>query len=59
MAGPPALARRWPLARAAVKSGGLLVIAAAVAHSGNIIDNSVPMASAPAPIMAGLACCFS
>ena len=38
----PALARRWPLAMAAVKSGGLLVIAVAVAHSGNIIDNSNP-----------------
>ncbi len=38
----PALARRWPLARAAVKSGGFLVIAVALAHSGNIIDNSVP-----------------
>ena len=47
MAGPPALARRWPLARAAVKSGGFLVIAAAVAHSGNIIDNSVPNGPGP------------
>ena len=46
---PPALARRWPLARAAVKSGGLLVIAAAVAHSGNIIDNSVPNGLGPGP----------
>jgi Domain of unknown function (DUF1707) len=46
--GPPALARaevpslpgrdrRWPLARAAVKSGGFLAIAAAVVQSGNII----------------------
>jgi len=49
VAGPPALARRWPLARAAVKSGGLLVIAAAVAHSGNIIDNSVPNGPGPGP----------
>jgi len=37
--GPPGLARRWPLARASVKSGGFLVIAAAVAQSGNIIAN--------------------
>ena len=49
VAGPPALARRWPLARAAVKSGGFLVIAAAVAHSGNIIDNSVPNGPGPGP----------
>jgi len=47
--GPPALARRWPLATAAVKSGGFLVIAAAVAHSGNIIDNSVPNGPGPGP----------
>jgi Domain of unknown function (DUF1707) len=39
VAGPPGLARRWPLARAAAKSGGFLVIAAAVAQSGNIISN--------------------
>ena len=39
VAGPAGLARRWPLARAAVKSGGFLVIAAAVAQSGNIIAN--------------------
>ncbi len=49
VAGPPALAHRWPLARAAVKSGGFLVIAAAVAHSGNIIDNSVPNGPGPGP----------
>ena len=49
VAGPPALAHRWPLARAAVKSGGLLVIAAAVAHSGNIIDNSDPNGLGPGP----------
>ena len=47
--GSPALARRWPLARAAVKSGGLLVIAAAVAHSGDIIDNSDPNGLGPGP----------
>ncbi len=47
VAGPPALARRWPLARAAVKSGGFLVIAAAIAHSGNIIDNSDPNGPGP------------
>jgi len=39
VAGPPGLTRRWPLARAAVKSGGFMVIAAAVAHSGGIIAN--------------------
>ena len=49
VAGPSALARRWPLARAAVKSGGFLVIAAAVANSGNIIDNSVPNGPGPGP----------
>jgi hypothetical protein len=37
--GLPDLARRWPLARASVKSGCFLVIAAAVAQSGNIIAN--------------------
>jgi len=45
----PAPARRWPLARAVVKSGGLLVIAAAVAHSGDIIDNSDPNGLGPGP----------
>ena len=37
--GPPGLARRWPLARASVKSGCFLAIAAAVVQSGNIIAN--------------------
>lgn len=37
--GTPDLARRWPLARASVKSGCFLVIAAAVVQSGNIIAN--------------------
>jgi Domain of unknown function (DUF1707) len=37
--GPSGLARRWPLARASVKSGGFLVIAAVVVQSGNIIAN--------------------
>ena len=46
---PPALARRWPLAAAAVKSGALLVIAAALVHSGNIIDNSDPNGLGPGP----------
>src|SRR5579862_3168933 len=39
MPGPADVARRWPLARASVKSGGFLVIAAAVAQSANIIAN--------------------
>ena len=37
--GPAGVARRWPLARASVKSGGFLVIAVAVARSANIIAN--------------------
>jgi Domain of unknown function (DUF1707) len=37
--GPPGLASRWPLAKASVKSGCLLAIAAAVVKSGNIIAN--------------------
>ena len=49
MAGPPVLARRWPLAKAAVKSGGFLVIAVAIAHSGDIIDNSDPNGLGPGP----------
>jgi hypothetical protein len=39
MAGPSGLARRWPLARASVKSGCFLAIAAAFVQSGNIIAN--------------------
>jgi hypothetical protein len=39
MPGPADVARRWPLARASVKSGGFLVIAAAVAQSASIIAN--------------------
>ncbi len=49
MAGPPAPARRWPLATAAVKSGGFLVIAATIAISGNMIDNSDPNGPGPGP----------
>lgn len=49
VAGPPDLARRWPLATAAVKSGGFLVIAFAIAYSGNIIDNSDPNGYGPGP----------
>jgi hypothetical protein len=48
-AGPPVLARRWPLASAAVKSGGCLVIAAVLAISGNMIDNSDPNGYGPGP----------
>ena len=49
VAGPPALAGRWPLATAAVKSGSLVVIAAAVAYSGNMIDNADPNGVGPGP----------
>jgi uncharacterized protein DUF1707 len=48
VAGPPGLARRWPLARAAVKSSCFLAIAAVTAQSGNIIDNSD--ANGPGPM---------
>jgi hypothetical protein len=47
--GPPAPARRWPLASAAVKSGGCVVIAAVLAISGNMIDNSDPDGYGPGP----------
>jgi hypothetical protein len=46
VAGPPGLARRWPLARAAVKSGGLLAFAAALVHTSNIIVNGLDYGSA-------------
>jgi hypothetical protein len=46
---PPDLARRWPLATAAVKSGCFLAIATAIAVSGNMIDNSTPNAPGPSP----------
>ena len=41
------LARRWPLAMAAVKSGGFLALAFVIAVSGNIIDNSDPNGTGP------------
>ena len=47
--GRPVLARRWPLAMAAVKSSGCLVIAAVLAFSGNMIDDSDPSGSGPGP----------
>lgn len=40
--GSPVATRRWPLAKATVKSGGFVVIATAIAYSGNLIDNSTP-----------------
>jgi hypothetical protein len=49
VAGPPALAGLWPLASAAVKSGGLVFVAFAIAYSGNIIDNSDPNGYGPGP----------
>jgi Domain of unknown function (DUF1707) len=47
--GPPALGRRWPLASAAVKSGGCVVFAAVLAISGNMIDNSDLNGYGPGP----------
>lgn len=43
------LAHRWPLTMAAVKAGGLLVIAFAMAYSGNLIDNAYPNDPGPGP----------
>ena len=47
--GLPVPARRWPLAMAAVKSGGCLVMAFVLAYSGNMIDNSDPNGIGPGP----------
>jgi hypothetical protein len=47
--GLPVLARRWPLAMAAVKSGGFLAMAFVIAVSGNMIDNSDPNGTGPGP----------
>ncbi len=47
--GPPAPAGLWPLASAAVKSGGLVFVAFAIAYSGNMIDNSDPNGYGPGP----------
>ncbi len=44
-----ALAHRWPLATAVAKAGGLLVIAWAMAYSGNLIDNAYPDDPGPGP----------
>jgi len=41
VAGPPGLARRWPLARTAVKSGSFLAVAAVLAHSSDVIVNGL------------------
>lgn len=49
VAGPPALAGLWPLASAALKSGGLVFVAFAIAYSGNMIDNSDPNGYGPGP----------
>jgi Domain of unknown function (DUF1707) len=46
VAGPPGLARRWPLARASVKSGCFLAIAAVFVQSGNIIANGLDYGAA-------------
>jgi hypothetical protein len=46
VAGPPDLGRRWPLARAAVKSGGFLGIAAVFVYSSNVIVNGLDYGSA-------------
>jgi DUF1707 SHOCT-like domain len=45
-AGPPGLARRWPLARASVKSGCFLAIAAVFVQSGNVIANGLDYGAA-------------
>ena len=49
VANPPAPARRWPLAEAAVKSGGCVVLAAVLAISGSMIDDSDPNGYGPGP----------
>jgi Domain of unknown function (DUF1707) len=49
VADPPALARRWPLATAAVKAGGFVAVATAIAYSGNMIDNADPNGPGPGP----------
>jgi len=46
VAGPPGLARRWPLARAAVKSGSFLAVAVVLAHSSDVIVNGLDYGSA-------------
>lgn len=48
-AGPSGLARRWPLASAAVKSAAYLAMALVLAYSGNLIDNSDPDGIGPGP----------
>lgn len=48
-AGPAELARRWPLASAAVKSAAYLGMAFVLAYSGNLIDNSDPDGPGPGP----------
>ena len=40
-AGPTGLARRWPMARAAVTSGSCLAVAAVLAHSSDVIVNGL------------------
>ena len=46
VAASPGLARRWPLARAAVKSGSFLAVAAVLAHSSDVIVNGLDYGSA-------------
>lgn len=45
----PAGARRWPLARAAVSTGSLLIVAAILAYTGNALDNVDPHGNGPGP----------
>lgn len=45
----PAGARRWPLARPAVTSGSLLIVATILAYIGNALDNVDPHGSGPGP----------
>ncbi len=47
--GGAALLHRWPLIMAAVRAGGLLIVAWAMAYSGNLIDNAYPNDPGPGP----------
>ena len=42
-------ANLWPLAKAGLQAAGFLIIAAAVAHSGDLIDNADPNGTGPGP----------
>ncbi len=43
------MAHRWPLAAAAIKSGGLLIIATTLAYTGNTLDCVNPNGTGPGP----------